>query len=102
MGVGKSLKTMALMALPFVTSLCIWLKFRCFSLAPRWGLARNTARWVGVDPLPLTISKTTGPISKPRTGSDSPTSDLSDEHEKFDINVTDDVTGQVKPPIIYP
>ena len=42
------------------------------------------------------ISQTTGPISKFQTLFDSPVRELPVQGQKFDLNVTDDVTGQVK------
>ena len=45
---------------------------------------------------PPVISQTTGPISKIQTPFDSPVRDLSKPALKFDLEVTDDVTGQVK------
>ena len=42
------------------------------------------------------ISQTTGPISKIQTPFDSPERELSKHGVKFDLEVTDDVTGQVK------
>ena len=41
-------------------------------------------------------SQTTGPISKFRTPLDSPRRELPEQGIKFDLEVTDDVTGQVK------
>ena len=45
---------------------------------------------------PPEISQTTGPISKFQTPFDSPVRELPVQGEKFDPEVTDDVTGQVK------
>ena len=42
------------------------------------------------------ISQTTGPISKIQTPFNSPERELSKHGLKFDLDVTDDVTGQVK------
>ena len=42
------------------------------------------------------ISQTTGPISKFQTAFDSPVRELLVQGKKFDPEVTDDVTGQVK------
>ena len=42
------------------------------------------------------ISQTTGPISKFQTPFDSPVRELPVQGKKFDPEVTDDVTGQVK------
>ena len=45
---------------------------------------------------PPEISRTTGPISKFQTPFDSPGRELPVQCQKFDPDVTDDVTGQVK------
>ena len=45
---------------------------------------------------PPVISQTTGPISKIQTPFDSTVRELSKHGVKFDLEVTDDVTGQVK------
>ena len=45
---------------------------------------------------PLEISQTTGPISKFQTPFDSPVREIPVQGQKFDLEVTDDVTGQVK------
>ena len=45
---------------------------------------------------PPEISQTTGPISKFQTQFDSPVRELPVQGQKFDPEVTDDVTGQVK------
>ena len=45
---------------------------------------------------PPEISQTTGPISKFQTPFDSPVRELPVQSQKFDPEVTDDVTGQVK------
>ena len=45
---------------------------------------------------PPEISQTTGPISKFQTPFDSPVRDLLVQGQKFDLEVTDDVTDQVK------
>ena len=45
---------------------------------------------------PFVISQTTGPISKIQAPFDSPVRELSKHGVKFDLHVTDDVTGQVK------
>ena len=45
---------------------------------------------------PPEISQTTGPISKFETPFDSPVRELPVQGQKFDPEVTDDVTGQVK------
>ena len=47
-------------------------------------------------PPPPEISQTTGPISKFQTPFDSPVRELPVKGQKFDLEVTDDVTGQVK------
>ena len=59
-----------------------------------WALASHILCWGAVSP-PV-ISQTTGPISKIQTSFDSPVRALSKPGQKFDIDVTDDVTGQVK------
>ena len=45
---------------------------------------------------PPVISQTTGPIPKIQTLFDSPVRELSKHGVKFDLEVTDDVTGQIK------
>ena len=45
---------------------------------------------------PPEISQTTGPISEFQTPFDSPVRELPVQGQKFDPEVTDDVTGQVK------
>ena len=45
---------------------------------------------------PPVISQTTGPISKNQTPFDSPVRELSKHGVKYDLEVTDDVTGQFK------
>ena len=45
---------------------------------------------------PPEISQTTGPISKFQTPFDSPVRELPVQGQKLDLEVTDDVTGQVK------
>ena len=45
---------------------------------------------------PSVISQTTGPIFKIQTPFDSPVHELSKHGVKFDLEVTDDITGQVK------
>ena len=45
---------------------------------------------------PPVISQTTGPISKIQTHFDIPVRELSKHGVKFDLDVTDDVTDQVK------
>ena len=47
-------------------------------------------------PPPLVISQTTGPISKIKMPFDSPVREISKHGVKVNLNVTDDVTGQVK------
>ena len=49
--------------------------------------------WGGGAKAPPEISQTTGPISKFQTPFDSP---VREQGQKFDPEVTDDVTGQVK------
>ena len=63
--------------------------------SPRWGLVSNTSCW-GDPKAPPEISQTTGPISKFQTPFDSPVRELPVQCQKFDLDVTDDVTGQVK------
>ena len=50
---------------------------------------------------PPEISQTTGPIFKFQTPFDSPVRELPGQGQKFDPEVTDDVTGQVKVRIFY-
>ena len=50
----------------------------------------------GVGKAPPEISQTTGPISKFQTPFGSPVRELPGQGQKFDPEVTDDVTGQVK------
>ena len=66
--------------------------------SPRWGLVSNTSCWGGGGGAkgPPEISQTTGPISKFQTPFDSPVRELPVQGKKFDLEVTDDVTGQVK------
>ena len=67
--------------------------------SPRWGLDSNTSCWGGGgggQRPPPEISQTTGPISKFQTPFDSPVRELPVQGQKFDPEVTDDVTGQVK------
>ena len=66
-------------------------------LSPRWGLVTNTSCWGGGGQRALPeISQITGPISKFQTPFDSPVHELPLQDQKFDPEVTDDVTGQVK------
>ena len=68
-----------------------------FLPSPRWGLVSNTSCWGGGGGEgPPEISQTTGPISKFQTPFDSPVRELPVQGQKFDPEVTDDVTGQVK------
>ena len=72
-----------------------WLCLR-LTLAPL-GLVSNTSCWGGGGAkAPLEISQTTGPIYKFQTPFDSPVRELPVQRQKFDPEVTDDVTGQVK------
>ena len=64
--------------------------------SPRWGLDSNTSCWGGPKGPPPEISQTTGPISKFQAPFDSPVRELPVQGKKFDLEVTDDVTGQVK------
>ena len=50
----------------------------------------------GYSPPPPEISQTTGTISKFQTPFDSPVRELPVQGQIFDLEVTDDVTGQVK------
>ena len=60
-----------------------------------WTLVSNTFCWGGGKG-PPEISQTAGPISKFQTPFDSPVRELPLQGQKFDLEVTDDVTGQVK------
>ena len=64
----------------------------------RWGLvSSNTSCWGGGPKAPPPeISQTTGPIFKFQTPFDSPVSELPVQGQIFDLDVTDDVIGQVK------
>ena len=68
------------------------------SLLTRAPLGSGESHSVGrsYPPPPPVISQTTGPISKIQTPFDSPVSELSKHGVKFHLDVTDDVTGQVK------
>ena len=71
--------------------------FEIFLTPARWGLVSNTSCWGGGGAKgPPEISQTTGPISKFQTPFDSPVRELPVHGQKFDPEVTDDVTGQVK------
>ena len=65
---------------------------------PAWvWLVTRPAGWGGGQrPPPPEISQTTEPISKFQTPFDSPVRELPVQGQKFDPEVTDDVTGQVK------
>ena len=52
--------------------------------------------WGAYRPPPPVVSQTTRPISKIQTPFDSPVCELSKHGVKFDLEVNDDVTGQVK------
>ena len=69
--------------------------YNFFKPSPRWGLDSNTSCWGGAK-APPEISQTTGPISKFQTPFDSPVHELPVQGQKFDPEVTDDVTGQVQ------
>ena len=56
----------------------------------------HTSCWGGGAKGPPEISQTTGPISKFQTPFDSPVRELPVQGQKFNPEVTDDVTGQVK------
>ena len=60
-----------------------------------WIVTRPAGGGGGKGP-PPEISQTTGPISKFQTPFDSPVRELPVQGKKFDPEVTDDVTGQVK------
>ena len=60
-----------------------------------WIVTRPAGGGGGERP-PPEISQTTGPISKFQTPFDSPVRELPVQSQKFDTEVTDDVTGQVK------
>ena len=60
-----------------------------------WIVTRPAGGWGPKGP-PPEISQTTGPISKFQTPFDSPARELPVKGQKFDPEVTDDVTGQVK------
>ena len=62
-----------------------------------WGLVSNMSCWGGGgDKGPPDFSQTTGPISKVQTPFESPVCELPVQGQKFELEVTDDVTGQVK------
>ena len=61
-----------------------------------WLVTRPAGGGGGGKGPPPEISQTTGPISKFQTSCDSPVRELPVQGEKFDPEVTDDVTGQVK------
>ena len=73
--------------------------FSVYRLNPRpagvW-LVTRPAGGGGWAKAPPEISQTTGPISKFQTPFDSPVRELPEQSKKFDPEVTDDVTGQVK------
>ena len=70
----------------------------CLNFNPRpagvWIVTRH-AGGRGAQRPPSEISQTTGPISKFQTPFDSPVRELPVQGQKFDPEVTDDVTGQV-------
>ena len=70
------------------------------SVIPRpagvWIVTRPAGGGGGPKGPPPEISQTTGPISKFQTPFDSPVRELPVQGKKFDPEVTDDVTGQVK------
>ena len=59
-------------------------------------LVTRPAGWGAQSPPPPEISQTTGPISKFQTPFDSPVGELPVQGQKFYLEVTDDVTDQVK------
>ena len=61
-----------------------------------WIVTRPAGGGGGPKGPPPEISQTTGPISKFQTPFDSPVRELPVQGQKFDPEVTDDVTGQVK------
>ena len=61
-----------------------------------WLVTRPAGGGGGGKGPPPEISQTTGPISKFQTPFDSPVCELPVQGEKVDLEVTDDVTGQVK------
>ena len=77
--------------------------YSVFNINPRpagvW-IATRPAGGGGPKAPPPEISQTTGPISKFQTPFDSPVRELPVQGQKFDPEVTDDVTGQVKSPCI--
>ena len=64
--------------------------------SPRWGLVSYMSCWGGGGKGPPEISQTTRPISEFQMPFDSPVRELPVQGQKFDPEVTDDVTGQVK------
>ena len=66
--------------------------------SPRWGLVSYMSCWGGGGGKgpPPEISQTTRPISEFQMPFDSPVRELPVQGQKFDPEVTDDVTGQVK------
>ena len=61
-----------------------------------WLVTRPAGGGEGAKEKAPEISQTTGPISKFQTPFDSPVCELPVQRQKFDPEVTDDVTGQVK------
>ena len=81
----------------YICNRALYFAQTCF--LTHWALASHTFCCGAVSPPPppsLVISQTTGPISKIQTPFDSPVRELSKRDVKFDLDVTDDVTGQVK------
>ena len=68
------------------------------TLAPAgvWLVTRPAGGGGGGPKGPPEISQTTGPISKFQTPFDSPVRELPVQGQIFDLEVTDDVTGEVK------
>ena len=60
-----------------------------------WRVTHPVRGGGGAGVSPPVVSQTTGPISEIQTPFDSPVRELSKHGEKFDLEVTDDVTDQV-------
>ena len=71
-------------------------RFLYYQLNPRPVGLWRVKHVVPPPPPPTVISQTTEPISKIQTPFDSPVCELSKHGVKFDLDATDDVTGQVK------
>ena len=84
-------------ALDFIIKLHYKKRLNYLTIAPLagvWLVTRPAGGGGGKGP--PEISKTSGPISKFQTPFDSPVRELTEQCQKFDLEVTDDVTGQVK------